>query len=408
MKTHEPTVLLGVTGGIAAYKACGLLRALQKEGVRVKVVMTKNATEFVGPATFKALTREPVAVDLFDEPAAPINHISLAQEADVFVIAPCTANVLNKIAQGIADDLLTTTVLATQAPLLLAPAMNVHMWRDEQTQLSLSVLKARGVQIIEPEVGFLACGDEGEGRLAELDIIKAAVMEELRRSRDLVGKRLLVTAGPTREPIDPVRFISSPSSGLTGYLLAEEAARRGADVTLVSGPVELPCPFNVKTVRVTTACEMLEAAQDVFDGVDAAIFTAAVADFRVSDPAPKKLKKGRDVSAEKGFFIELTPNPDILATLAAEKDKANTAHPVYIVGFAAETEDVERNAREKLTAKKADLIVANDVSKPGLGFASVYNQVLFVDEQGAEQTKVITKRELATRILDRIVSQLSL
>ncbi|MCL1891191.1 MAG: bifunctional phosphopantothenoylcysteine decarboxylase/phosphopantothenate--cysteine ligase CoaBC [Coriobacteriia bacterium] len=405
-KTFEPTVLLGITGGIAAYKACEIVRGLQKQGARVKVVMTEHATEFVGAATFKALTNEPVACPLFDEPGAPIHHISLAQEADVFCIAPCTANVLNKLANGVADDLLTTTALAATAPLIVAPAMNTQMWRAEPTQASLAALQARGIEIIEPECGILACGDEGEGRLASVDTIVEAIMGELGRARDFEGVKMLVTAGPTREPLDPVRFISSPSSGLTGFLIAGEAARRGAEVTLVTGPVTLPDPFDVTVKRVQTAAEMLEAATPVFGEAQAAIFTAAVSDFRPTDPAVSKIKKGRDVAADAPTTLELTPNPDILATLAANKAQTASGKPVYVVGFAAETEDVEAAAQAKLVSKNADLVIGNDVSKPGLGFASDYNQVLFVDAEKTETSEVITKRELARQILDRIAKKL--
>ncbi|TLM92038.1 MAG: bifunctional phosphopantothenoylcysteine decarboxylase/phosphopantothenate--cysteine ligase CoaBC, partial [Actinobacteria bacterium] len=245
--TSTPTVVLGVTGCIAAYKACELARALMRAGCRVKVVMTENATRFVGTATFRALTGEPVAVSLWDEPAARVHHISLAEEADVFVIAPATANVVAKVATGRADDLLTTTALATEAPLVVAPAMNVHMWRAEATQANVAALRARGAVVVEPTSGELACGDVGEGRLAEVADIADAVLAEVRRARDLAGVRVLVTAGPTRERIDAVRFIGNPSSGKTGYAIAEEAARRGAEVVLVSGPTSLPDAFGVRT-----------------------------------------------------------------------------------------------------------------------------------------------------------------
>jgi phosphopantothenoylcysteine decarboxylase/phosphopantothenate--cysteine ligase len=383
---------------VAAYKSCELLRALQKADVRVKVVMTAHAAEFVTPTTFKALTREPVALDLFDDPSAPIHHISLAQEADVFLIAPATANVINKLAQGVADDLLTTTALATEAPLIIAPAMNVHMWRDEVTRASIATLKARGVQVIEPTAGYLACGDEGEGRLAEVASILAPTLQELTRSRDLNAMRILVTAGPTREPLDPVRYLTSPSSGLTGYAIAQEAARRGAQVTLVSGPTNLPDPFGVKTVRVTTAQQMLDAASAAFTGTHTAIFTAAVADFRPQDVATHKIKKDRDLDASGTLTLTLMQNPDILATLAAHKNET------YVVGFAAETEDILKAAQRKLVTKNADLIVANDVSQPGLGFGSSHNKVWFVTAEGAEESAVITKTQLARTLLDRVAS----
>jgi phosphopantothenoylcysteine decarboxylase/phosphopantothenate--cysteine ligase len=394
--TGRPIVLLGVTGGIAAYKACEAVRALMRADVRVKVVMTHNATRFVTATTFKALTREEVAVGLFDEPGAPVHHISLAEEAQVFCVVPCTANVLNKLAQGIADDLLTATALATEATLVIAPAMNVHMWRDAATQESLARLRMRGARVVEPQSGYLACGDVGEGRLAEVDAIVAEVLAELRRTSDLRDRRLLVTAGPTREFLDPVRFLSAPSSGRMGFSIAEEAARRGAEVTLVSGPVTLPDPFGVRVVRVTTACEMLEAAQDAFASSDAAVFTAAVADFRPAEQSSHKIKKGRDVSATDGFSLRLVPNPDILATLAAHKDGR------YVVGFAAETEGLEAAARAKLVAKSADLIVANDVSAPGIGFASADNEAMLVSESACEQLPRCSKRALAGLILDRV------
>jgi phosphopantothenoylcysteine decarboxylase/phosphopantothenate--cysteine ligase len=414
------TVLLGITGCIAAYKACELLRALQKAGANVKVVMTEHATEFVTPATFKALSGNEVAVNLISDPAEPIHHISLAQEANVFVIAPATANVINKLAAGVADDLLTTVALATQAPLIIAPAMNTHMWRNEATQKSLATLRARGVQIIEPTAGELACGDVGEGRLADTDTIAAATLAELSRSRDLVGRKLLVTAGATREYLDPVRFISSPASGLTGYLIAEEAARRGAEVTLVSGPTTLPDPFGVQTIRITSAQEMLQACQEPFQKCDTAIFTAAVADFRPKEYQSTKIKKqdtlechpaldagsSRAVQQKEEMAVGdqqdeqtiiLIQNPDIIATLAAKKENR------YIIGFAAETNNIIDYAKTKLQTKNADMIVANDVSDPTLGFASKSNKVWFITEDSTQETETITKKELANLILDKLV-----
>jgi phosphopantothenoylcysteine decarboxylase/phosphopantothenate--cysteine ligase len=392
-----PTVLIGVTGSIAAYKACELVRALQKRGAKVKVVMTAHATEFVSAATFRALTNEPVAVELFDEPGAPIHHISLAQEADVFVIAPATANVINKIANGVADDLLTTTALATESPLLVAPAMNVHMWRDETTQRSIELLRALGVQIVEPESGYLACGDAGEGRLAEVDVIANAVMRELASVGSLAGKKVLITAGSTREHLDPVRFISSPASGRTGYELAREAARRGADVVLVSGPTSLPDPFGCKVIRVTSALEMLDASRPEFQDADYAIFTAAVSDFRPAHRHNQKVKK--DATGDPSLTtLDLVENPDIIATLATPKNKGNT----YVIGFAAETNDVISNAQAKLVHKNADLIIANDVSDPSLGFASIQNRVWFVSKDAVWDSGVIPKTQLAALICEHL------
>ncbi|MDR2109431.1 MAG: bifunctional phosphopantothenoylcysteine decarboxylase/phosphopantothenate--cysteine ligase CoaBC [Coriobacteriales bacterium] len=394
-KSNQKTILLGVTGSVAAYKACELVRTLQKSGHRVKVVMTQYGSEFVSPAIFKALTNEPVAIKLADDPGAPVHHISLAREADIFCIAPCTANVLNKLANGVAGDLLATTALATTAPLLVAPAMNVDMWRNPVTQESITRLEERGVRVIQPEAGYLACGEEGEGRLAPVEQIVAAIAEELARPSDLAGRRVMVTAGPTREFLDPVRFISSPSSGMTGFAIAAEAARRGAEVTLITGPVALANPPGVQVLRVTTASEMLVACQTPFALADAAVFSAAVSDFRPAACAEQKTKKGDAV-----LQVELVHNPDILATLAANKNDT------FTIGFAAETSDVLANACAKLAAKNADLIVANDVSLPDIGFSSTQNKVWFVSgpkKTDVEETGVISKRELARLIVDRIV-----
>jgi phosphopantothenoylcysteine decarboxylase/phosphopantothenate--cysteine ligase len=386
-----PTIVVGVTGCIAAYKSCELVRTLQKAGCRVKVVMTENATRFVGPATFRALTGEPVAVSLWDEPFAGVHHVSLAEEADVFVVAPATANVLAKLAVGRADDLLTTSVLATAAPLVIAPAMNVHMWRAEATVANVTALRARGAVIVEPEVGELACGEVGEGRLADVAVIAEAALGEARRSRDLLGVRVLVTAGPTREYIDPVRFVTNGSSGITGYAIAEEAARRGADVTLVSGPTTLPDPFGVRTVRVSTAAEMAQACEDAYGAADVLVATAAVSDFRPVESSAHKVKKEH---APDSVRFERTT--DILSTLAARKE-----HRV-VVGFAAETQDVLGNARVKLAGKSLDLVVANDVSDPSVGFASQVNRVWFVDADGESELPLQSKRSIACALWDRL------
>lgn len=391
-----PVVVLGVTGCIAAYKACELARELMRRGMRVKVVMTANATHFVGPTTFRALTREPVAVGLWDEAASPVHHISLAEEADVLVIAPATANVLAKIATGRADDLLSTTALATEATLVLAPAMNVHMWRDAATQANVVALRERGAVVIEPESGALACGDIGEGRLADISEIADAAVAEVRRTSEFAGMRLLVTAGPTLEPIDAVRHIGNRSSGKTGYAIAEEAARRGGEVVLVSGPTSLPDPFGVRTVRVTTALEMEAAVEEAYQTADVVVSTAAVSDFRPREPAARKLKKGEAPDA-----VRLVPNPDILAGLGGRKGDR------VLVGFAAETSDVLEHARTKLDAKSLDLVVANDVSVPGLGFGSDVNRVWFVTADGEEELPVLGKRAIAREVLDRVVTLLA-
>ena len=391
------TVLLGVTGCVAIYKACEVVRGLQKAGVRVKVVMTQSATHFIDPTLFRALTREPVAVGLFDDaPGAPIHHVSLAKEADLFLIAPCTANVMAKMAHGIADDLLTTTALATTAPIVIAPAMNVNMYENPVTQLNMRTLAERGVTFVEAETGYLACGDVGKGRLADPDAIVRETLLALGVKRDLEGKRVLVTAGPTVEPIDAVRFISNPSSGKTGFAIAQEAAERGAQVMLVTGPVALEDIPGVETVRVRTALEMLDAVDARFDACDIAVFTAAVSDFRPASPAGRKLKKGADDDVLAS--IALVENPDILATAAKRKRTGQV-----VVGFAAETEDVAANAKAKLERKNADLIVANDVSD-GKGFATDDNRVLLVTADAVEELPLLPKHELAVIILDRALA----
>lgn len=363
--------------------------------MRVKVVMTDHATEFIQPALFRALTREPVAVGLFDDaPGDPIHHISLAKEADLFLIAPCTANVMGKIANGVADDLLTTTAMATTATLAIAPAMNVNMYESAANQESMRILKERGVRFIDAESGYLACGDIGKGRLADPDDIVAFALELLQVKQDLAGKRVLITAGPTVEPIDPVRFISNPSSGKTGFAIAEAAQERGAQVTVVSGPVSLSDPAGVEIVRVKTACQMFDAVAERFDGVDIAIFTAAVSDFRPVDVAESKLKKGNANGALTR--IDLVENPDILATMGAHKRTDQV-----VVGYAAETEDVEENARKKLVAKNADFIVGN-LAGDGRAFGTDENEVVLVDAAGETRVGPAPKRELADAVLDKV------
>lgn len=389
------TVLVGVTGCIAAYKACQVVRGLQRAGLRVKVVMTPHATEFVGPTTFRGLTREPVAVDLFDNPSAPIHHVSLAQEADLFLIAPCTANVMAKIAHGLADDLLTTTALACTAPLVIAPAMNVNMYRAAATQENMDVLRRRGVQFVDAEEGYLACGDQGPGRLADPDDIVLAVLKRLDGMNDLEGLHIMITAGPTQEPLDPVRYLTNSSSGKMGYAVAERALSRGARVTLISGPVALTPPAGAEIIQVRTAREMLKAAMSVYAKVDAGVFTAAVSDMRPVEPSDHKLKKGSDDVLD---HIDLVENPDILATLA------HLSLPGQVtVGFAAETHDLLENARAKLARKEASFMVANQVGE-GLVFGQDQNKAFLVYRGGTEELPLMSKAELADVILDRILS----
>lgn len=417
----QKTVLVGVTGCIAAYKSAELVRGLQKAGFRVKVVMTEHATHFVDPLTFRALTHEPVGLGLFDDPSDPIHHISLAQEADLFLIAPCTANVVAKLASGIADDLLTTTALATIAPIMVAPAMNVHMYENALTQHNLETLRTYGFIVIDADAGYQACGDVGKGRLPEPATLVEVVQEFFNTEKsdesisqekknyepqgfdpfdplhtetecDLVGIKLMVTAGPTVEPIDPVRYITNRSSGKFGYAIAAAGARRGADVTLISGPVALAAPDGVNMVYVETAREMLSAAQAVFPTCDAGIFAAAVADVRPECASDKKLKKG--INDAELASIALTENPDVLATMGAQKSRDQV-----VIGFAAETNDVLENAHKKLIKKNANMIVANDVSE-GRVFGEDEDQVVFVTAEGTRALESATKAELAELILD--------
>lgn len=396
----QKTVLLGVTGCIAAYKACLIVRGLQKAGVRVKVVMTPHATEFVGPTTFRALTNEEVAVSLFDEPGAPVHHISLAQECDLMLIAPATANVIAKLAHGTADDLLTTTALATRAPLLVAPAMNDGMWENPVTQQNISALRERGVGFVMPASGYLACGTVGKGRLEDPDAIVAHTLRELERTQSLAGKRVLVTAGPTREAIDPVRYLSNASSGITGYCIAAEAAARGAQVTLVSGPVSLDAPYGVDVARVESALQMQDACEQLQGKLDAAFFVAAVSDWRPVQVSSTKLPSGKELGEDRRSSIELVPNPDIAALMG----QAKAPGQVNVV-FAAQTEDPIPAAHRKLASKNADLCVANNVAT-GLGFGTRDNHVWLVEPDNVQELPVMSKEAIACRLLDWVAERL--
>ncbi len=393
----QKTVVIGISGCIAAYKSCEIVRGLQKAGVRAKVVMTEHATHFVDPLTFRSLTHEPVAVGLFDDPSDPIHHISLAQEADLLLLAPCTANVMAKVAGGIADDLLTTTVLATTAPVLVAPAMNVHMYENAATQTNIATLKSRGFNFVEADSGYLACGDTGKGRLADPAHIVDVCLQLLNTPKegpqqDYLDKRVMVTAGPTVEPIDPVRYLTNRSSGKFGYALAAAAASRGAQVTLISGPVALPAPAGVTIHYVESAQDMLEASSAAFEDADIAFFAAAVADVRPAKPANKKLKKG--VNDEELSTIQLVENPDILKTLGLKKNLQ------VVVGFAAETHDVVENANKKLKKKNADMIVANEVGADKT-FGKDDDEIWLVTEEGVEHIDPTPKSKLAHTILTK-------
>jgi phosphopantothenoylcysteine decarboxylase/phosphopantothenate--cysteine ligase len=386
-------IVLGVTGGIAAYKAAELVRELVRAEAEVFVVMTKSAQAFVTPLTFQTLSGHKVATELFSlMEESEIGHISLADRADILVIAPATANIMGKIAGGIADDMLTTIVMATKAPLLLAPAMNVHMWENPICQENIRKLRSLGCHFIDPEAGELACGYEGKGRLAEIPAI-VEEMGTILSPRDYVGKTLLVTAGPTEEPIDPVRFISNRSSGKMGFALARAARRRGARVILISGPTPLPAPLQVNFISVRTAEEMREAVLNHLEESSILLMAAAVSDYRPRGSSPEKIKKS---SGELTLSLEV--NPDILSEAGKRKGSR------VIVGFAAETENLLQNARRKLTEKNLDLIVANDVSLPGAGFQVDTNIVKLIDSSGKiEELPLMSKEELANRILDRIV-----
>jgi len=390
-------VALGVTGGIAAYKAAELVRLLQDRGIRVQVVMTRAAQEFVRPLTFAALSGEKVITDLFGADAeqpnidSAVEHIGVAQAIDALVVAPATADVIAKFAHGEANDFLTTLFLATTAPVVVAPAMNVNMWEHAATQANIETLKSRGVKVVDPASGYLACGMVGAGRLAANDKIVEAVLSVLGATPDLNGETLLITAGGTREPIDPVRYIGNRSSGKMGYALAEAALRRGAKVILVSGPTALKPPAGADFVAVQTAQEMREAVLAHLELSTVVIKAAAVADFTVRNAADQKIKR-------KGpMTLELEPTTDILAEVGARKGSC------IVVGFAAETQDTLENARKKMVSKSLDAIVLNDVSQPGIGFDSERNAVTILTPDGAENIPEMTKWEVAHRVLDAVV-----
>lgn len=381
-------ILLGVTGSIAAYKAADIASKLTQAGAEVDVVLTEHARRFITEVTFRAITRRPVLVDLFDEPEErQIAHIHLAKRADVLLVAPATANILAKLAYGIADDLLTTLALATQAKLVIAPAMNTVMWQNPATQKNVRILEERGVRFVYPVEGMLACGDVGAGKLADTPTILQALEEVL--NPPLRGVRILVTAGPTEEPIDAVRHISNPSSGKMGYAIAEEALRQGAEVTLVTGPTLLEPPAGARTICVRTAQQMLDACLQVYDEVDVVIATAAVSDYR-----PAEVWQGKRKKDDKEWTIRLVPNPDILRTLGERKG----TH--ILVGFAAETQELLQNAQAKLREKSLDMIVANDVSQEESGFRTDTNRVTLLWADGTQHPlPLMHKREVAERVL---------
>lgn len=392
----KPCVVLGVTGGIAVYKACELLRLLQKRGIDVFVVMTQNACRFVAPLTFETLSGHPVAVDTFDRPQTwEVEHIALAKRADLFLIAPATANIMGKMACGIADDMLSTTVMATRAPVLVAPAMNTGMWENAAVQQNVKTLRARGVEIVAPVSGHLACGDNGAGKLEDVAVIAERACELLFAKKDMEGLHVMVTAGPSREALDPVRYISNRSSGKMGYAIAQAAQKRGAEVTLLSGPVAIEAPQGVKLVPFTTTQELFDRASELAQEQDLLIQAAAPADYRAKEIAPQKIKK----QGGEPMTFTLVENPDVAATLG----KAKRSGQVF-VGFAAETNDVLAHARDKLARKNLDMIVANDVTRPGAGFDVDTNIVTLITKDGQEALPMMSKAEVAQRILDRALA----
>ncbi len=387
-------IVLGVTGGIAAYKSAEIVSRLRHSGANVHVIMTKNATEFVAPLTFQTLSSNQVVTDTFTAPEYwNVEHVALAKLADVFVIAPATANIIAKMANGIADDMLSTTVLATKAPVLAAPAMNTGMWTTPATIQNIRVLRERGVEFIGPESGMLACGDEGTGRMSEPEQIVLRIEEMLGKKNDFAGKKLLVTAGATRERLDPVRFISNDSSGKMGFAIAEAARDRGAEVTLVKGFTTAFLPSGVRIVDVESAEDLLNVMKEEAPKQDVVIQAAAVADYRPEKRSGSKIKKadGEPVT------LKLVENPDIAKVIGSGKK----AQQIF-VGFAAETDDVIKHAKEKLTAKKLDMIVANDVTRPGAGFNTDTNIASLITQKGTREFPLMSKRQLADVILDAI------
>ncbi|HUY39342.1 MAG TPA: bifunctional phosphopantothenoylcysteine decarboxylase/phosphopantothenate--cysteine ligase CoaBC [Candidatus Binataceae bacterium] len=389
---RDKTIVLGVSGGIAAYKAAEIVRALVQRGAKVRVMMTRNAQEFITPLTLQTLAQSPVATDTFSlTQESEIGHIRLADSADAVLIAPATANVIAKAAAGIADDIVTTVLLATQAPVAFAPAMNVHMYAHPTVVENLGKLRARGATIIDPAEGELACGYEGKGRLPDTAIIIAG-LERILSPNDLAGERILVTAGPTQEAIDPVRFVSNRSSGKMGFAIAAAARRRGAEVRLVAGPSALATPYGVERIDTASAAELLTATTNHFPWATSLVMAAAVADFRPANPASGKLKKN-----SKGIELKMISIADELPRIAAKKGSR------LMIGFAAETGDLAANAKAKLARKRLDLIVANDVTQAGAGFGVDTNIVTFFGADGSiESLPKLSKDEVADRILDRL------
>ncbi len=389
------TVLLGVSGSIAAYKAVSLTSILLKMGADVHVIMTENATKFISPLTFSTYTGNKTLVDTFDENFEyKVEHISIAKLADIVIIAPATANIIAKLSHGIADDMLSTTILATKAPIIVAPAMNTNMLNNPATIDNLNILKGRNMKIIEPDTGELACDTVGEGKLPEPEVLAEHVVHSIAREKLLKGKRVLVTAGPTREAIDPVRFISNHSTGKMGYAMAEAAAMLGAEVVLISGPVNIKSGINIKKIDVISARDMSEAVENYSQGSDIIIMAAAVADFTPQNPAYEKIKK----KSVDGANITCKRTVDILTNLGKNKRENQ-----FICGFSMETENVIENSREKLVKKNVDMIVANDLREEGAGFKTDTNIVTVITREDSETLPIMSKQEVSYSILSKIV-----
>ena len=388
-------IVLGVTGGIAAYKSAEIVSRLRKLGASVHVIMTRNATEFVAPLTFQTLSKNPVVTDTFTPPVSwEVEHIALAQRAEVFVIAPATANMLAKMACGIADDMLSTTVLATKAPILVAPAMNTGMWTAEATRKNVETLRERGIHFVGPDSGMLACGDSGAGRMSEPAEIVEAVAGLLARKRDLAGMKVLVTAGATRERMDPVRFLTNDSSGKMGFAIAEAARDRGAEVTVVTGSVTAAFPTGVERVNVESTEDLLREMLRLAPGQDVIIQAAAPADYRFEQVSDIKVKK----QDGEPLMMRLVENPDVARAVGERKRAGQT-----LVGFAAETDHLGENARKKLKGKHLDLVVANDVTQPGAGFNVDTNIATLITETDERELPLLSKRELGDKILDCVM-----
>ena len=392
------TIVLGVTGSIAAYKSASLASALVKEHADVHVIMTQNAVNFINPITFETLTHNKCITDTFDRNFEfDVKHISLAKKADLFIIAPATANIIGKLASGIADDMLSTTVMAAKCPVVLAPAMNTAMYDNSIVQENMSKLRMHGYTVIEPSAGYLACGDTGRGKMPEPEYLKDIILHEISHEKDLAGRRVLVTAGPTQEALDPVRFLSNHSSGKMGYAIASQAARRGAEVTLVSGRTSLDCPYGVTRIDVTSAADMFREVTSHAEEADIIVMAAAVADYRPASVSDNKIKK-----KDGAMSIELERTSDIIGTLGAGRRDDQ-----FLCGFSMETENLIENSRSKLERKNLDMIVANNLKVEGAGFRGDTNVAVLIKKSQVKELQLMSKIELADVILDEILCEIT-